>query len=78
MNKEKLLQIGLSNDDVVWAYSLIRSSFNPHCVLVLIEYRINLLRLVPTNRIVLYIINKIEQTFPLILRESTEQRGSIA
>lgn len=78
MNKEKLLQTGLSNDKVVWAYSLIMSSFSPHCVLILIEYRINLLRFVPTNRIFPYIINKIEQTFPLVLRKSTEQEGSIA
>lgn len=78
MNKEKLLQMGLSNDEVVWAYSLIRSSFNPHCVLILIEYRINLLRFVPTNRIFPYISNKIEQTFPLVLWILFEQGGSIA
>ena len=78
MNKEKLLQTGLSNDEVVWVYSLIRSSFNPHCVLVLIEYRINLLRFVPTNRIFPYIINKIEQTFLPIPWILFEQGGSIA
>lgn len=43
MNKGKLLRIGPSDDEGVWAHSLIENSTNPHCVLVLIEYRINLL-----------------------------------
>lgn len=51
MNKRKLLQIGPSNDEGVWVHSLIENNINPHCVLVLIEYRINLLLFVLTNRI---------------------------
>ena len=43
MNKGKLLRIGPSNNEGVSAHSLIENSTNPHCVLVLIEYRINLL-----------------------------------
>lgn len=52
MNKGKLLRIGPSNDEQVWTQSLIENGINPRCVLVLIEYRINLLLFVPTNRIV--------------------------
>lgn len=43
MNKGKLLRIGPYNDERVWVHSLIENNINPHCVLVLIEYRINLL-----------------------------------
>jgi hypothetical protein len=42
MNKGKLLRIDPSNDEGISAHSLIENSTNPHCVLVLIEYRINL------------------------------------
>ena len=52
MNKGKLLPLGPSNDEQVWTYSFIENDSNPHCVLVLIEYRIDLLLFVLTNRIV--------------------------
>lgn len=52
MNKGKFLRIGPSNDEQVWVHSLIENGINPHCVLVLIGYRIDLFIFVPTNRIV--------------------------
>jgi hypothetical protein len=54
MNKGKLLRIGPSNDEGVSAHSLIENSTNPHCVLVLIEYRINLLLFVLRTELFYY------------------------
>jgi len=39
-------------------YSFIENGMKPHCVLVLIGYRIDLLLIVPTNRIVTFLLKK--------------------
>ena len=52
MNKEKFLRMGRLNDEQVSMHSLTKNETNPHCVLVRIGYRIDLLFFVPTNRIV--------------------------
>lgn len=54
MNKEKFLRMDRLNDEQVSMRmrSLTKNETNPHCVLVLIGYRIDLLFFVPTNRIV--------------------------
>lgn len=59
-NKGKFLRIGPLNDEQIWIRSFIenRLKVNPHCVLVLIGYRIDLLLFFPINRIV-----------PLLLKE---------
>ena len=54
MNKGKLLRIGPSNNEGVSAHSLIENSTNAHCVLVLIEYRINLLLFVLRTELFYY------------------------
>lgn len=52
MAKVKLLRLELSNDEQIWRHLLREKGINPHCVLVLIGYRIDLLLFVPTNKIV--------------------------
>jgi hypothetical protein len=54
MHERKFERIGPSNDEGVWAHSLIENSINPHCVLVLIEYRINLLLFVLRTELFYY------------------------
>ena len=52
-NKGKFLRMDRSNEKQVSMHSLTKNRINPpHCVLVLIGYRIDLLLFVPTNRIV--------------------------
>lgn len=74
MNKGKFLQIGCSNDEQVSMRSLIENRTNPHCVLVLIGYRIDLLLFVPTNRIVPLLPTKWNKYSPL-LRDNPLKRG---
>lgn len=52
MKKEKFLRMDRLNDEQVSMHSLTKNGTSPHCVLVLIGYRIDLLLFVPTNRIV--------------------------
>lgn len=70
MKKGKLLRIGPLNDDQIWMHSLIEKGINPHCVLVLIEYRIDLLLFFPTNRTIPLLLNtkRIEQILILFPR----------
>ncbi len=43
MNAKEFLRIGPLNDEQIWAHSFIENGINPHCVLILIGYRIDLL-----------------------------------
>jgi hypothetical protein len=58
MNQAIFLRKCPLNDEQIWMHSLIEKGIDSHCVLVLIEYRIDLLLFFPTNR-----------TVPLLLKE---------
>ena len=52
MAKVKFLRLEPFNDEQIGRHLLIEKDINPHCVLVLIGYRINLLLFVSTSKIV--------------------------
>ena len=58
MNKGNFLRIGTLNDDSIWMHSLIEKGMDPHCVLRLIEYRIDLLLFFLMNRIVPFLLKE--------------------
>ncbi len=61
MNEREFLPIGPLNDEQIGMRSFIKNRINPHCVLILIGYRIDLLLFFLLIRILPLITNGIEQ-----------------
>lgn len=74
MNEREFLRIGPLNDEQIGMHSFIKNRINPHCVLILIGYRIDLLLFFfssePNSSL---ITNGIEQILILSPKESTEK-----